>query len=136
MNGVVQLKGRQSYTTTSVIYTTEHVGSVEGHHQQRLFHLHLYSPSPGRTSSVEPSGPQKNEGGNRTHFRPTFLPRGINTEFKIYVVCCNLFLALLYPSQTTRAHVLPRFILSHLTFRWRKKGSNCKVRTVQQPTNN
>ena len=91
---------------------------------------------PGRTSSVEPSGPQKKEGGNRTHFRPTFLPRGINTEFKNYVVCCNLFLALLYPSQPTRAHVVPRFSLSHLTFRWRKKGSNCKVRTVQQPTNN
>ena len=27
-------------------------------------------------------------------------------------------------------------ILSHMTFRWRKKGSNCKVRTLQQPTSN
>ena len=116
----------------------DHLRSVEGHHQQRLFHLHLHYPAPpppfpaGRTSSVEPSGPQKKEG----RFRPTFLLRGINTEFKIYVVCCNLFLALLYPSQPTRAHVVPRFSLSHMTFRWRKKGSNCKVRTVQQPSNN
>ena len=110
----------------------EHLRSVEGHHQQRLFHLHLHfppspPPPPRRTSSG---------GGNRTHFRPTFLPRGINTEFKIYVVCYNLFLALLYPSKPTRADVVPKFILSYMIFRWRKKGSNCKVRTVQQPTNN
>ena len=100
------------------------------------FAFAFFSLPPGRKSSVQPSGPRKKEGGNRTHFRPTFLPRGINIEFKIYVVCCNLFLALLYPSQPTRAHVVPRFSLSHMTFRWRKKGSNCKVRTVQQPTNN
>ena len=114
----------------------EHLRSVEGHHQQHLFHLHLHFLPPGRKSTVQPSGPQKKEGGNGTHFHPTFLPRGINIEFKIYVVRCNLFLALLYPSQPTRAHVVPRFILSHMTFRWRKKLSNCKVRTVQQPTNN
>ena len=116
----------------------EHLCSVEGHHQQHLFHLHLhfFFAPPCRKSSVQPSGPQKKEGGNRTHFRPTFLPRRINTEFKIYVVCYNLFLALLYPSQPTRADVVPKLILSHIIFRWRKKGSNCKVRTVQQPTNN
>ena len=115
----------------------EHLCSVEGHHQQRLFHLHLHSPlPPRRTSRVQPSGPQKKEGGNRTHFRPIFLPRGINTEFKSYVVCYNLFLALLYPSKPTRADIVAKFILSYMIFRWRKKGSNCKVRTVQQPKNN
>ena len=115
----------------------EHLRSVEGHHQQRLFHLHLHPPPPPvEHQELNLPGPQKKEGGNRTHFRPTFLPRGINTEFKMYVVCCNLFLALLYPSQPTRAHVVPRHSLSHMTFRWRKKGSKCKVRTVQQPTNN
>ena len=116
----------------------EHLRFVEGHHQQRLFHMPLHSPPPPprRTSSVQPSGPQKKEGGNRTHFRPTFLPRGINTEFKIYVVCYNLFLAVLCPRKPTRADVVPKCILSYMIFRWRKKGSNCNVRTVQQPTNN
>ena len=115
----------------------EHLRSVERHHQQLLFHLHVhFFLPPSRASTVQPSGPQKKGGGNRTHFRPTFLPRGINTEFKIYVVCYNLFFALLYPSQPTRADVVPKFILSYMIFRWRQKGSSCKVRTVQQPTNN
>ena len=37
------------------------------------------------------------ERGSRTHFRPTFLPRGINTEFKIYLVIYQLFWTQAYP---------------------------------------
>ena len=138
MNRVVQLKGYQSYTMTSVIYTTDHL------YKSRAMYIECTLVADSQTNSASTSAPwkvtvyhayfiyicpffapwynistcpdhvtivsghvcvcdliiamrrhQKKERGNRTHFRPTFLPRGINTEIKISVVCCNLFLAVL-----------------------------------------
>ena len=75
----------------------EHLRSLEGHHQQRLYFICICIPPlspPLPPSLVElqvfnlPDHKKRKE--ERTHFRPTFLPRGINTEFKIYVVFSSL----------------------------------------------
>ena len=49
----------------------------------QLYQRHIFFCDSNNSNELVMRRHQKKEGGNRTHFRPTLLPRGINTEFKI-----------------------------------------------------